>query len=100
VHVCLYLMTRRQYIGYDNDNEYKKVFKEMCLNYGIKDKTSTTFNPQQSNGIIEHVHQVLVGNSLYNFELEEQELNLNNPWSPFLSAVAYAICSTYHTIHY
>jgi hypothetical protein len=59
-----------QYIGYDNGNEYKNVFKEMCLNYGIKGKKSTTYNPQ-SNGIIEHVHQVL-GNSLHTFELKNR----------------------------
>jgi transposase InsO family protein len=86
---------RPQYIGYDNGNEYKNVFKEMCLNYGIKGKTSTTYNPQ-SNGIIERVHQVL-GDSLRTFELEEQELNKDDPWSPFLSAVVFAIRSTYHT---
>ena len=86
---------RPQIIGYDNGNEFKNVFSEMCLNYGIKGKPSTTYNPQ-SNGIIERVHQVL-GDSLCTFELEKQELDSNDPWSPFLSSVAYAIRSTYHT---
>lgn len=47
-----------EFIGFDNGNEYRGVFAEMCNNYGIKKKISTTYNPQ-SNGIIERVHQVL-----------------------------------------
>ena len=86
---------RPQFIGFDNGNEYKNVFREMCLNYGVKPKPSTTYNPQ-SNGIIERVHQVL-GNALRTFELEEQELDMTDPWSSFLAAAAYAIRSTYHT---
>jgi hypothetical protein len=34
---------------------------------------------------------------LRTFELEERELDENNPWSEFLSAVAFAIRCTYHT---
>jgi len=86
---------RPQYIGYDNGSEFKAQFKEMCDNYGIKDKPSTTYNPQ-SNGIIERVHQVL-GNALRTFELEDKELDTNDPWGPFLSAAAWAIRSTVHT---
>ena len=36
---------RPQFIGFDNGNEYKNVFREMCFNYGIKPKPSTTYNP-------------------------------------------------------
>ena len=32
------------------------------------------------------------------FELEKQELDDNDPWSSFLSATAFAIRSTYHTV--
>ena len=56
---------------------------------------STTYN-LQSNGIIECVHQVL-GNALQTFELEEKELDKNDPWGHFLSAAAWAILSTVHT---
>ncbi len=86
---------RPQYIGFDNGNENKAVFTELCANMGIKTKPSTTYNPQ-SNGIIERVHQVL-NDSLRTFELEKQELDESDPWNPFLSAAAYAIRSTYHT---
>jgi transposase InsO family protein len=39
-------------MGYDNGSEFKRYFKEMIDNYGIKSKTSTEYN-SQSNGIIE-----------------------------------------------
>ena len=86
---------RPQYIGYDNGSEYKKYFKQMCDNYGLHAKPSTAYNPQ-SNGIVERVHQVL-NDSLRMFELEERELNEEDPWTEFLSAAAFAIRSTYHT---
>ena len=35
---------------------------------------------------------------LRTFELEKQELDENDPWSTFLSATAFAIRSTYHTV--
>ena len=68
----------------------------MCDNYGMKDKPSTSYNPQ-SNGIIERVHQVLGNAFLRTFELEEKELDTNDPWGHFLSAVAWALPSTVHT---
>ena len=67
----------------------------MRKNYGMKKRRSTEYNPQ-SNGIVERVHQVL-GDMLRTFELEERELDPDNPWSEFLTAVGYAIRSTYHT---
>jgi len=64
----------------------------MCKNYGMKVKPNTTQNPQ-SNGIIERVHLVLA-NSLQAYELEEKELDPDNPWQPFLASAAWAIKST------
>ena len=61
----------------------------------MKPKRSTSHNPQ-SNGIIERVHQVL-GNMLRTMELEEEELDKQRPFEPFLAAAAYAIRSTFHT---
>lgn len=72
---------RPQYIGFDNGNEYKKVFRTMCNNYGIKPKTSTTYNTQ-SNGIIEHIHQVL-DNALRVFELDGREVDTKDPFAAF-----------------
>ena len=56
---------------------------------------STAYNPQ-SNGIVERIHQVL-NDALRTFELQNRELDTHDPWTPFLSAAAFAIRSTYHT---
>ena len=61
----------------------------------MKEKPSSSYNPQ-SNGIKEQVHQVL-GSALWTFEPENKELDMNDPWGPFLSAAAWAIRSTVHT---
>ena len=88
---------RPQYTGYDNGSEFKVQFKQMCDSYGMKERLSTSYN-RQSNGIVERVHQVL-GNALRTFELEEKELDTNDPWGHFLSAAASwaRIRSTVHT---
>jgi hypothetical protein len=80
---------------YHFGSELKAQFKQMCINYGLKEKTSSSYNPQ-SIGIIEQVHHML-GNVLRTFELENIELDTNDPWGPFLSATAWAIRSTVHT---
>ena len=67
----------------------------MYDNYGIKENSSSNYD-LQSNGIVEQVHQVL-GNALRAFELENKELDTNDPWGHFLNAAAWAICSTVHT---
>jgi transposase InsO family protein len=86
---------RPEIIGYDGGGEFKNVFAETIANYGLKAKTTTAYNPQ-ANGIIERVHQVIT-DALRTFELEEQELNDKDPWTPFLQAACFAIRSTYHT---
>ena len=82
-------------IGFDNGTEYKGVFKELCANYGMKPKLSTTYNPQ-SNGIVERVHLVLK-DALRTAEVDGKELDQVDPWAPYLSAAAFAIRSTFHT---
>jgi hypothetical protein len=84
-----------QYIGYNNGSKFKAQFKQMCNNYGMKEKPSSSHNAQ-SNGIIEQVQQVL-GNALRTFELKNKKLDTNDPWGPFLSAAAWAICRTVYT---
>jgi transposase InsO family protein len=86
---------RPEYIGFDNGKEYKKMFKQLINNYGIKPKPITTYNPQ-SNGIIERVHLVL-GDALRTAEVDGAELDGENPWDSYLSSAAFAIRSTYHT---
>jgi Integrase zinc binding domain len=64
---------RPQYIGFDNGSEFKSVFIQTCINYGIMHKNSTSHNPQ-SNGIIERVHSTL-GNMLRSFEMQNKTQN-------------------------
>jgi hypothetical protein len=81
-------------IGFDGGSEFKQLFNEMRRNYGMKKRVTTAYNPQ-ANGIIERVHLVLA-DALRTFELQERELNENDPWSTFLASAAFAIRSTYH----
>jgi transposase InsO family protein len=62
----------------------------MCDNLGIKCRPTTSYNPQ-GNSIIERIHQVM-GN-----ELEEREIDPDDPWNEFLQACAFGIMSTFHT---
>jgi transposase InsO family protein len=92
--LCRY--PRPEQVGFDNGSEFKDVFSATCKNYGIKEKHSTSHNPQ-SNGVIERIHQV-VGNSLRTFQLETKNLTDEDPWTPYLASVAWAVRSTYHTV--
>ena len=86
---------RPRRIRFDNGSEFKYVFREMCTNYGLKHKPTTTYNPR-SNGIVKRVHQVL-GDALRTYELQERDLPDYDPFGSFLSAAAWAIRSTLHT---
>jgi len=87
---------RPQYIGFDNGGENKALFRDMVRNYGMKSKPTTTHNPT-ANGIVERVHAVL-NDALRTFELEDRELDKKEPFREFLSATAFAIRATYHTV--
>jgi transposase InsO family protein len=84
-----------QCIVFDNRGEFKREFKQMCDNYGIKAKPTTSHNPQ-ANAIIEQVHKV-VNNMLRSFDLEKENLEEDNPFDYFLQSTTWAIRSTYHT---
>jgi hypothetical protein len=86
---------RSQLIVFDNGGEFKREFKQMCNNYGIKAKPTTENNPQ-AYAIIERVHK-LVNETLRSFDLEKQNLEEENPFEYFLQSTAWAIRSTYHT---
>ena len=91
--LCCY--PQPQMVRFDNGSEFKSVFKQMCNNYGLMSKPTTTYNPR-SNGIIERVHLVL-GDALRTFELERKDLPKYDPFGSFLAATAWALRSTYHT---
>jgi hypothetical protein len=82
--LCRY--TRPIQVTADNGSEFKSGFKDMCDNLGIKCRPTTSYNPQW-NSIIERIHQVM-GNMLRAFELEERDLNPNDPWNDVLQACA------------
>jgi transposase InsO family protein len=44
--------SRPRFIVFDNGGEFKREFKQMCENYGIKAKPTTIHSPQ-ANAIIE-----------------------------------------------
>ena len=59
-----------QFIVFDNGVKFKREFKQMCDNYGIKAKPTTSHN-LQANLIIESVHKV-VNDMLRSFDLENE----------------------------
>ena len=71
-------------------------FQDLIKNeYGIKAKQTTVKNPQ-ANSVLARIHQVLL-NMLRTFELEDRNLDKDDPWTGILSAIAFAVRSTYHT---
>ena len=93
VWLCRY--PRPKIVRCDNGTEFKAIFKRLCDNFGLDLKPTTAYNPT-ANGIVERVHQTL-GNMLRTHELEDKELDPHEPFKMYLSSVAWAIRSTYHT---
>jgi transposase InsO family protein len=84
-----------QFIVFGNGGKFKREFKQMCDNYGIKANPTTSHNPQ-ANAIIERVYKV-VNDMLRSFDLENENLEEDNPFDYFFQSTAGAIRSTYHT---
>jgi hypothetical protein len=91
----LALYPRPQFIFFDNGGKFKRELKQMCNNYGIIVKPTTSHSPQ-GNPIIERVHKV-INEMLRSFDLEKQNLEEDNPFDYFLQSTAWAIRRTYHT---
>jgi hypothetical protein len=62
---------RPQFIVSDNGGNFKRVFKQMCENYGSKAQPTSSHNPQ-ANTVIERVHKV-VNDMFKSFDLEIHE---------------------------
>jgi hypothetical protein len=81
-------------IVFDNGGEFKREFKQMCGNYGIKDKPTTSHNPQ-AIAIIERAHKA-VNDMLRSFDLEKNHENLDeqedSPFDYFLQSTAWKLC--------
>ena len=83
-------------ITYDQGNEFMGEFAEMIKHdYGIKKKPASVRNPQ-SNSILERIHAT-VGNMVRTFQVNELELDEENPWDGILTAVMFATRATFHT---
>jgi transposase InsO family protein len=81
---------RPQFIVLDNGGKFKHEFKQMCDNYGIKAKPTTSHNPQ-ANAIIEQVHKV-VNNMIRSFDfLEKENLKEDHQFDYFLESIVWAI---------
>jgi transposase InsO family protein len=55
---------RPQFTVFDNGGEFKREFKQMCENYGIKAKPTTSHNPQ-ANAIIERIHKYWIASPVF-----------------------------------
>jgi hypothetical protein len=92
--LCRY--PRCPYLIYNNGSEFKLHFEYLCESYGITHKPTTVKNPQ-ANTILERVHQVL-GQMLRTAKLDMGNSVTPDDFNVFLDNVAWAICSTYHTV--
>ena len=81
---------------HDRGGEFMAEFAEMIQkDYGIKKKPITTRNPQ-ANAILERIHQT-IGNMIRALQVQEAEVDEEDPWTGILSAVAFATRATIHT---
>jgi hypothetical protein len=85
-----------QHVIYDNGSEFKLHFEASCDTYGIKLKPTSVKNPQ-ANAILERVHPVIMA-MIRTAELEMAPSVDASDIDTFLTNVAWAICSTYHTV--
>jgi hypothetical protein len=87
---------RCHHIIYNNGSEFKLNFEYLCVTNGIKRKPTKIKNPQ-ANAILECLHQVLA-QMLHTSELDMAKTITPDNVYVFLGNVAWAICSTYHTV--
>ncbi len=87
---------RCHYIIYNNGSEFKLNFEYLCGTCGIKHKPTMIKNPQV-NAILERLHQVLA-QMLHTSKLNMAKTRTPDDGDVFLDNVAWAICSTYHTV--
>ena len=73
----------------------KEVIQMIEQDYGITHRPITTRNPQ-ANSILERAHQT-IGKILRTFQVNNHELEQDDPWTGILSAVIFAMRSTVHT---
>ena len=77
-----------EFIGHEFPNNFVK------NEYGTKVRGATVRNPQ-AKAILERIHQI-IGNLVRTFDLEERDMDTDDPWSGILSEAAVAALSTFH----
>ena len=84
-------------VTFDRGPEFKADFKKvMEKEFNLEVKPTSVRNPQ-ANTILERVHQT-IGNMIRTFQVyNRDDLDEEDPWSGILSAVMFAMRSTYHT---
>ena len=85
-------------ITYDRGNKFLgQAFKNDPTEreYGIKAKCETTENPQ-SNSILERINQ-FIANLVHTFDLRNNHLDEDDPWSGILAATSFMVQSMYNT---
>lgn len=82
----------------DNGSEFKKDFRRLIKEFGIKYRPTTVKNPQ-ANAIVERIHGVM-NDMLRTNDLDNMNFDPVDPWGDILANVAWAIRSLYHsTLH-
>ena len=86
-----------EYLTYDGGTEFKAEFLDLIKTEypNIKAKPSSRRNPQ-ANAILERAHGT-IGNMIRTFDVEGIDLDEEEPFAGLVSAVGFAIRSTYHT---
>jgi len=88
---------RPRIITFDGGSEFKADFKKaMKEEFNLTVKGISVRNPQ-ANAVLERIHQV-IGNMLKIFQVyARDDMDEEDPWTGILSAVMFALRSTYHT---
>jgi transposase InsO family protein len=87
---------RPNFCIFDKGSEFiGKEFQEMLESFGIEPQPITTKNPQ-ANAIIERMHGTL-GDMLRTYELDKQSFDDTDPWTGYLTSIAWALRSTIYT---
>ena len=72
--------------------EFTQIIKD---EHGNEKKLISTRDPQ-ANYTLEHIHQT-VGNMICTYEVHNNQLDEDNPWSGILAAISFATRATIHT---
>jgi hypothetical protein len=86
-----------EFITFDNGPEFKAEFGDLLRKEypNIKIKPSSKRNPQ-ANAILERAHGT-IGNMIRTYQVEDIDLDEDDPFAGLVSAVGFAVRSTYHT---